>query len=532
MQRSSGILLPVFSLPGKYGSGTLGNEAYKFVDFLYKSGQRFWQVLPAQPTTYGDSPYQSPSAFAGNPYFVDLDLLMADGLLTREDCEEASRGWEETKINYEALYKRRLPLLRKAFGRFKDEDKLKAFIRRNPRLKSYAFFQSIKDSFSEVPWTDWPMKLKKRDPETLRKYEKKLSEDIKFYIFVQLKFFDQWRELKKYANDRGIYIIGDIPIYIALDSADVWENQEIFKLNANGGARSISGTPPDYFSPTGQLWGNPIYDWKKMKEDGYSWWMDRIKASFKLYDTLRIDHFRGLESYYQIAGKDKTAEHGKWVKGPGKDFIDTIKSTVKNADIIAEDLGFLTKKVAKLLDYSGYPGMKVLEFAFDGGLDNAYLPHMYPENCVAYTGTHDNNTALGWILSADTNILKFAGKYLGIPGDYIKFLVDTKAKTHYLDEKDKGSCVVSCHTTEKEKEEATSTNGIYEYCVRSMIRALFMSKANRVIIPLQDWLTLDDSARMNMPSTLGDNWTWRMSQKALSDKLAAKIKEMTEMFAR
>lgn len=513
MKRSAGILMPVFSLPGKYGIGNLGREAYKFVDFLHASGQSFWQVLPLESLTYGDSPYQSPSAFAKNPYFIDLDALFDEGLLSNEELREEASDWEQNKINYELLNKRRYPLLKKAFLRYKNREKILGFIRRNSWAKGYGLFQSIKDLKDGLPWTKWPEKIKKRDHKTIREYETKLQDEINFHIFLQIKFFEQWQRLKKYANARGVSIIGDIPIYLALDSADVWENQSLFRLYADGNPRLVAGTPPDYFSKTGQLWGNPIYDWDKMKQDGYSWWMKRIRASFKFYDCLRIDHFRGFEGYYQIPGKDKTAQNGKWKKGPGVDFIDALKKTAKNKDIIAEDLGFLTPKVIKLLNYSGYPGMKVLLFAFDGGYDNPFLPHNYPENCVVYTGTHDNDTTLGWLLNANGKVLDFAAEYLGIPREYIKIICKNTPEEDKADPK--------CGFKESAK-----------FCVRAMIRAAFMSKADRVIISQQDWLLLDNNARINTPATQGNNWVWRMREGSLNDELSSEIRKMTEMFGR
>lgn len=509
-ERSSGILMPVFSLPGKYGIGTLGSEAYDFVDFLRKAGQRYWQVLPVCQTTYGDSPYQSPSAFAGNPLFIDPEFLYQEGLLNKDDLKEEKEGWNESRIDYVSLSEKRFKLLKKAFDHFKDRKNLKLFARKNSWVNRYALFMSIKDSFHKTPWTKWPASLRKHDKKALLKEEARLKDEIDFYIFIQLKFFDEWNRLKKYANLHGVSIIGDIPFYVALDSVDVWENQSLFKLKANGEAKFVAGTPPDYFSKTGQLWGNPVYDWKTMKEDGYLWWMSRIKASLRFYDSLRIDHFRGIESYYEIPGCDKTAENGKWKKGPGTDFIDTLKKTVKNADIIAEDLGFLTPKVMKLLNYSTFPGMKILEFAFDSGPLNPYLPHKYPENCVVYTGTHDNDTALGWLKKADRKTLEFAGKYLGLPEEYLDFI----SKNHLT------------------SESLLNEKKVCEFCVLNLIRAAFMSKAKRAIIPMQDWLFMDNDARINTPSTIGNNWNFRLKKSYFTKELAGRIKNMTEIFGR
>lgn len=515
MKRSAGILLAVFSLPGRYGIGNLGKSAYDFVDFLYDAGQSYWQVLPVGPTSYGDSPYQSPSTFAGNPYFIDPDMLCDEGLLTKEECIEEFLAYKEEGIDYETLYERRLPLLKTAYARFTDTAALDKFIKKYDWVRGYALFQSLKDYFKGKPWTGWPQDIKKRDKNAIRKYRALLKDEIRFYSFVQLKFFEEWKRLKEYANQKGISIIGDIPIYVAPDSADVWENQSLFKLYIDGTPKKVAGVPPDYFSRTGQLWGNPIYDWDRMKEEGFSWWIKRIKACFGLYDCLRIDHFRGLESYYQVWGHAKTAQKGKWIKGPGCDFIDTIKKSVKDADIIAEDLGLMTPEVEELLKYSGFPGMKVLLFGFDSDSDNQYLPHNCPENCIVYTGTHDNNTSLGWFKSADKSALDYAGEYLGIP----KELIQKVREDH--DAPDLESSF-----------ELSDSREAAKYCVRALIRAGFMTRAFRVIIPMADWLNLDDSARVNTPSTLGGNWTFRISKGALSEGLSGEIRKMTEVFGR
>lgn len=395
MSRKAGILLPIFSLPSEYGIGTLGRAAYRWVDFLNDAHQKVWQVLPVGPTSYGDSPYQSFSAFAGNPYFIDLELLCDQKLLTKDEC--AAIQWEYTskKIEYKILYDNRFSLLRKAYQRYPMKQSLNEFIKENAWAHDYALFMAIKDSQMGKSWQEWPELLRNRNFEALAKADRDYHDDILFYVFLQKMFFEQWENLKQYANAKDVQIVGDIPIYVALDSADVWAHQEYFNLDTYGHPTEVAGCPPDAFAATGQLWGNPTYRWNILAEQGYSWWLERLSMSFELFDYVRIDHFRGFESYYAIPAKDKTAENGCWRQGPGKDFINAIKDRFGDPHIIAEDLGFLTKEVKDLLQMSGFPGMKVLQFAFDTRESNNYLPYTYVKNCVVYTGTHDNDT-LKW----------------------------------------------------------------------------------------------------------------------------------------
>lgn len=380
MSRKAGILLPIFSLPSEYGIGTLGRAAYRWVDFLNDAHQKLWQVLPVGPTSYGDSPYQSFSAFAGNPYFIDLELLCDQKLLTKDEC--AAIQWEYTskKIEYKILYDNRFSLLRKAYQRYPMKQSLNEFIKENAWAHDYALFMAIKDSQMGKSWQEWPELLRNRNFEALAKADRDYHDDILFYVFLQKMFFEQWENLKQYANAKDVQIVGDIPIYVALDSADVWAHQEYFNLDTDGHPTEVAGCPPDAFAATGQLWGNPTYRWNILADQGYSWWLERLSMSFELFDYVRIDHFRGFESYYAIPAKDKTAENGCWRQGPGKDFINAIKDRFGDPHIIAEDLGFLTKEVKDLLLMSGFPGMKVLQFAFDARESNNYLPYTYVSN--------------------------------------------------------------------------------------------------------------------------------------------------------
>ncbi|MBR4341201.1 MAG: 4-alpha-glucanotransferase [Lachnospiraceae bacterium] len=491
--RATGVLLPIASLPTKYGIGGFSKEAYDFVDWLKAAGVDYWQILPLGPTGYGDSPYQSISTFAGNPYFIDLETLTEEGLLTEEECKAADCGKDPKYIDYGAIYNTRLPLLKKAYKRSKHKKlkKYQEFCEKNAYwLEDYALFVSIKNSKNGECWISWDKDIRTRTPEALKKYKEKFAEEIDFYKFNQFKFMEQWTKLKKYANDNGIKIIGDIPIYVALDSSDAWGNTNLFEFDKNCKPKSVAGCPPDAFAATGQLWGNPLYNWKVHKESGFSWWLSRISHCYELYDVIRVDHFRGFDEYYSIPAKDKTAENGKWKKGPGIELFNTIKKKLGEKDIIAEDLGFLTPSVMKLLKDSGFPGMKVLQFAFDPHTPSIYLPHKHIENSVVYTGTHDNDTTRGWFKSLGQEDKKYIGEYLGC-GEI--------------------------------KEEEISW---------IFIRAALRSVSKLAVIPMQDILDLGSEARLNAPSTFGENWKWRLQKGQASPKIAEKLARCNWMYER
>lgn len=487
--RKAGILLHPTSLPGNYGVGTLGKECRRFIDFLEKSKQKLWQVFPLGPTGYGDSPYQCFSAFAGNPYLIDLENLVDLGLLTNEDikvCYDEDNNY----VDYGKLYNVKNPLLEKAyeksslvldeFNKFKEENA--------SWLNNYTLFISIKNHFNGASWDTWDNDIKFREEKAIEKYEKLLSKEIDTQKFIQFLFFKQWNEIKKYANSKNIQIIGDIPIFVAFDSADAWANTDIFLFDHELKPCSVAGVPPDYFSATGQLWGNPLYNWDKMRTTGYKWWVDRIKANLSICDIIRIDHFRGFESYWEIPFGQTTAINGKWVKGPGIDFFNKLKEIFGNLNIIAEDLGILTDDVVKLKEDAGLPGMKILQFAFDNDPNNDYLPHMYEENCVVYTGTHDNDTTQGWY-----NSLSYSDR------DQVK---------RYLNNYDDAGVVWN------------------------LIRLAHSSIAKYSIIPMQDYLCLDSSARINTPGVSSGNWMFRIKDNALSDELANSIAQVTEHYGR
>ena len=495
MKRASGILLPIASLPSHYGIGTLSKCAYDFIDFLQRAGQKYWQILPLGPTGYGDSPYQSFSTFAGNPYFIDLDRLAEEGLLTEEECRECERTAEgkEDTIDYEMLYQTRFLVLKKAYERsgFRDQKEYREFLDENREwLDNYCLYMAVKNHFEGKSWIEWEEDIRLRKPEAIEKYKELLSEEMEFYRFQQFYFQKQWYELKKYANDHGVEIIGDIPIYVAFDSADTWADPELFQFDEDGIPTGVAGCPPDGFSATGQVWGNPLYRWDYHKETGYEWWIRRIRRCLKLYDVIRVDHFRGFDEYFSIPYGQDTAAGGHWVKGPGLDLFRALKEELGEVKIIAEDLGFLTDTVIKLVKDTGYPGMKVLEFAFDSREESNYFPYTYTQNCVAYTGTHDNQTVVGWFKSLPPVDYEMAVKYLDL-------------------------------TKEDEKE-----------IHWKMIRTVLGSVADTAIIPIQDYLGLDDSARINTPSSLGGNWVWRMKEDALTEELEKKIKELTEVYGR
>ncbi len=485
--------MPVASLPGNYGIGSFSKEAYKFIDDLKAAGQSYWQILPLGPTGYGDSPYQSFSTFAGNPYFVDLDTLVEEGLLKKEECTKFNWGRDKNRIDYEKIYLSRFKALKLAYKRFdagKDR-KYKSFVSRNRFwLDDYTLYMAVKNSFGGVSFSRWDDDIRLRKRAALAAYKKKFEDEINFYKFIQYEFDKQWMSLKAYANKNGIEIIGDIPIYVAFDSADTWASPELFQLDENRVPTSVAGTPPDAFSKTGQLWGNPLYEWKHHKETGYEWWIKRMRHCQRLYDVVRIDHFRAFDEYYAIPYGDKTAVNGKWVKGPGIGLFKAMKKELGDINVIAEDLGFLTPTVLKLVKDTGFPGMKVLQFAFDSREDSDYLPHNYVKNCVVYTGTHDNYTILSWYDSISKKDRKYADDYLNNEGHTGKELA-------------------------------------WDY-----IRLAMASCADTCIIPMQDYLCLGVEGRINVPSTTGGNWVWRMDRKAFSKSLARQMKYITALYSR
>lgn len=487
LTRGAGILLPVGSLPSRYGIGSLGREAFRFVDFLCAAGQIYWQVLPVGPTGYGDSPYQSFSAFAGNPYFIDLPLLAEQGLLTDEELAASELPAEE--IPYEQLYYTRFAVLRKAAARFADTDDFIRFCRDEAAwLDDYALYMSVKAQNGEREWTLWDTPLRSREPQALATAADTLSEDVRFWKFCQYQFFYQWRALKAYANEQGIQLIGDIPIYVAQDSADVWAHPELFELDDEGRPTSVAGVPPDCFSKDGQRWGNPLYRYDRMLHDDFAWWRARMAACARLYDVIRIDHFIGMARYFAIPAACETAKGGTWRKGPGKALTDALDSARGDARIIAEDLGVLHPSVRRLLKKAGYPGMKVLLFAFDGGADNEYLPHHYGANCVVYGGTHDNETVVGFCKSLRGEKRHFVLDYLGV-----KRTADIP---------------------------------------RALLRMAYASVADVAVFQMQDILALDNRSRMNTPSTLGGNWQWRLRAEQITDEIADDLRQLTRLYSR
>lgn len=495
MKRSAGILLSVSSLPSPYGIGCFSESAYKFVDFLRDAGQTYWQILPLGPTSYGDSPYQSFSTFAGNPYFISLEAFIRDGLLTKEECDQADWGSNPGAVDYEKLYHNRYPLLRKAYKRsnLADNDAFTRFCSEQGWLADYALFMAVKDKFGGISWSEWDADIRLRKPEALEAYRLALAEEINFYQFLQYHFYLQWTALKAYANEQGIQIIGDIPIYVAFDSADTWANPSLFQLDENNVPKAVAGCPPDGFSADGQLWGNPLYNWTQHKATGYAWWISRLAHCFRLYDVVRIDHFRGFDEYYSIPYGNTTARGGHWEKGPGMELFQAIQNSLGKKDVIAEDLGFMTDTVRQLVKDSGFPNMKVLEFAFDArdtGSRNDYLPHNYNENCIAYTGTHDNQTIVSWFQTITDEERQLARDYLC---------------DHYTPD-------ATLH--------------------HSFICLIMRSKANVCIIPMQDYLGLDDTCRMNEPSTVGKNWKWRGHETDFSDALCKEIRHTTKKYGR
>ena len=505
MDRRCGVLLPVASLPSPYGIGCFSKEAYEFVDFLKEAGQTYWQILPLGQTGYGDSPYQSFSTFAGNPYFIDPESLIQTGYIDREGAERFDFGKEPRTVDYEKIYRSRYAFLRRAYanspfclrpcGKWAEDEydgvrkEFEDFRAENSDwLPDFALFSAVKEHYDGLMFMVWPEDIRLRKKDAMDHYRTMLDEEVRFYEFLQYLFAAQWKKLKDYANGKGIRIIGDIPIYVAFDSADTWSHPELFEFDEKGFPTVVSGVPPDAFSAAGQLWGNPIYRWEYHKKTGYEWWIRRLEQMFRLYDVVRIDHFRGFDEYWAIPYGNTTAMEGKWCKGPGYELFAAVKEKLGKQDIIAEDLGYLTKSVLRLVKKTGYPGMKVLQFAFDGDADNAYLPHNYPTNAVVYTGTHDNDTTRGWFTTADRKQRRFIKKYVDI----------RSSRTATWD----------------------------------MIRLAMRSVANTAIIPIQDYLDIGSAGRINTPSTVGGNWCWRLLPGELTPELAASMKEFAEIYGR
>ncbi|MBQ5331559.1 MAG: 4-alpha-glucanotransferase [Oscillospiraceae bacterium] len=493
--RTSGVLLHITSLPGKYGTGTLGRYAYEFVDFLKETGQYYWQILPIGPTGYGDSPYQCYSAFAGNPVLIDLEGLIDEGLLESDDLDLCILEKKDF-ADFSQLFSYKRIVLAKAYGAFlkkcdpKQNAAFEGFCSENASwLDDYALFMTVKAHFDQEMWTLWDDAYRLREPGTLKKFSEEHKDEIGLWKFMQFKFFEQYLALKSYANRRGIHIYGDMPIYVSMDSSDIWAHPEMFMLDADRRPVKVAGCPPDPFSPTGQLWGNPVYDWDYLEKHDFSWWVERVRCASALFDITRIDHFRGFEGFYAIPAENDTAEEGEWLKGPGIKLFETIKQELGDVALVAEDLGFLTEDVHILLEKAGYPGMKVLEFAF-GGDDSSYLPHNHPKNSAVYIGTHDNDTLLGWYTACDEKTKKQIKKYFGLP---------KKA-----DEK--------------------------KVC-KAFLRALFGSHADIAVVQMQDILGLGSEARMNTPSTIGGNWHWRMDRMPGRSE-RKKLKKLTKTYFR
>ncbi len=492
LDRGAGLLMPISALPSPYGIGTLGEESYRFVDFLVRTGFRYWQVLPVGPTSFGDSPYQSFSAFAGNPYFIDLKTLEAEGLLRPEEFEGYQWQEQEDAIDYATIYELRFRVLKQAFQRsvHKNTKEYQDFVDSNIYwLEDYCFYMAVKGHFDNHEWLLWEEEIRDRKPEALVKYRELLGEEIDFWKFCQFKFREQWDRLKQYANERSIQIIGDIPLYVALDSSDVWVHGRLFELDERKNPINVAGVPPDAFSDLGQRWGNPLYRWDVMEQEDFTWWRERMKISAALYNVIRIDHFIGVANYYSIPSESPTAVTGCWKKGPGRKLTDIISTSIGDAKIIAEDLGVLTPCVKELIEEAGFPGMKILEFSLEGPEDHEYLPHNYKTtNMVAYTGTHDNETLVGYLNNLSDDRLTFAFRY---------FLANNREELPY-----------------------------------AIIRSLYSSIADVIVVQMQDLLELDNRARMNLPATIGINWKWRMREIDYKQLPETRLKEYADLYAR
>ena len=487
--RGSGILMHITSLPSPYGVGTMGKEAYAFIDFLASAGQTHWQILPLTPTGYGDSPYQSCSTYAGNHYLIDLDLLIGEGLLEQGDLDGIVWCEHETQADFGRLYQNRLEVLRKAYARFAGGEAFDRFcMEQSPWLSDFALFMALKEQFCGQPWFQWEDGLKHRDPDRIWQARRELAEQIRFYSFVQYLFSCQWNALRQYAARKKIRIIGDVPIYVPLDSCDVWANPELFQLDEKLNPTAVAGCPPDAFSEDGQLWGNPLYRWDALARDGYEWWIRRLAAAGRLYDVVRMDHFRGFEAYWSVPYGDATARNGVWIKGPGMDFIAAVRQRLPELELIAEDLGFLTQEVLDLRDGAGLPGMKILEFAFDSREPSEYLPHTYTSNTVCYTGTHDNMTMRQWFETATEDAVEYATEYMNLRPE--------------------------------------------EGLVWGVIRTAFASVSDLCVVQMQDYLNLGGEARMNFPGVASGNWTWRMARNSATGELAEKIRKLAVLYGR
>lgn len=489
--RASGVLMHITSLPGPHGIGTMGRHAKKFIDFMQAAGQKYWQMLPVGPTGYGNSPYQAFSAFAGNPFLIDLDQLVKEGYITKETLNKYDLEATATKVDYDKIIAGKIKVLKECYKSFKqkhDTHEMDKFKKVHHWLEEYSVFMALKGHFNDKPWQKWDKPYKERQAKALNTFKKDNAEEIEFWVFLQWVFYKQWMAMKAYANKQGVEIIGDMPIYVSSDSADTWAHTELFYFDKKCNPVAVAGCPPDAFSETGQLWGNPLYDWKKNEATGFKWWIKRMKSSMELYDIIRIDHFRGFESYWEIPAEDETAENGRWVKGPGMKLFNAIDKAIPSLRIIAEDLGYLTDAVVKLREDSGYPGMKILQFAFDSREESDYLPHNYDHHCIAYTGTHDNDTVVGWFENAAPEDVEMAIEYLAL----------TKKEGYHW----------------------------------GYIRGAWSSVADIAIAPMQDFLGLGTEHRMNIPSTIGGNWEWRVTEKQLSKSLAKRMRRLTKLYGR
>ena len=492
LERANGVIIPIFSIPSPYGIGTFGKAAYDVVDFISDASLRYWQILPLGQTSYGDSPYQSFSSFAGNPYFVDLDMFIEEGLLKEDDLDSLNFGDNDRYVDYAIQYNLRYRILEKAYENSKGklDKEIKEFRKKESFwLEDYAMFMAIKHDNLDVSWLEWDDKLRDRDPEALSEFKEKHQDDIDFYVFIQYEFFKQWKNLKEYANHKNIEIIGDLPIYVALDSCDAWINSEILAMDeVTKEPLIVGGAPPDAYSEDGQLWGNPVYNWDKVKETSYEFWEKRIGMALRIYDLLRLDHFRGFEKYYAIPATDENAKFGSWEVGGGYDFFDHIMKKYPDRQFIAEDLGFITKEVDDLKDNYGFPGMNVIQFAFGEDFDSNYLPHNYKRNSTVYASTHDSSTLKGWLDSLDEEELSLVTRYFGLKED--------------------------------------------DNYVWKIIRALMASVSDLAMFEIQDFFEMGDESKINSPSTLGDNWKWRAKEEDFTDELAEKIKEMSRLYGR
>ena len=491
MERKSGVLMPMASLPSPYGIGTMGKSAYRFVDFLKASGQSYWQLLPLGPTSYGDSPYYSFSTFAGNPYFIDLDELVKLRLLRKSELEKRDWGSDPARIDYGKIYANRFPVLRLAYerGRERFAEEMAAFRRNNAWVENYALFMALKSRYGMASWCEWPDEdLRLHRSEAVKRAHEELKDEVDFWIFLQVLFFRQWEALRDYAHSKGVRFIGDVPIYVALDSADVWAEPKYFQLDSEGVPSEVAGVPPDAFTEDGQLWGNPLYDWDAMKRDGFGWWIRRIDGAKELYDVIRIDHFRGFESYWAVPFGDTTARRGRWKPGPGMDLVGVLENWFPQVDFIAEDLGYTTPEVEKLLADSGLPGMKILEFGFDPTGDSHYMPHNCVNNSVCYIGTHDNEVVKGWLRALDRRTRAYARDYMHIT-------------------EDEGWCW-------------------------GMIRTGMSTASKLFVVQMQDVLELGAESRVNSPGSVGANWQWRMLPDAVSKDVTKKLREVTHRYRR